>query len=136
MNNINSVVENGRIVRDAMLTRMNSGASLTSFSIAVNRNVKRGDAWEEETYFFDVKMFGKFAETLHDKGCLVKGKPVSVKGYLKQDRWQDKDSGQNRSRIVIMAEDIELLDRYKPGQQPSVNDSLPDPTIDDEEIPF
>jgi single-strand DNA-binding protein len=76
-------------------------------SIAVNRRVKKGQDWVDEANYFDVSIFGKQAESL--KQFLTKGKQIGVDGFLKQDRWQDQATGQNRSAVKIVANDIQLL---------------------------
>lgn len=105
--NINRVVEIGRLTQDATLEYTPGGAAVAKFSIAVNHSSKKADgSWVDDAYYFDVTVFGKIAENL--KPYLLKGKMVGVDGYLKQERWKDRD-GNNRSKVVIMANDIQLL---------------------------
>ena len=104
---INSVILVGRLTRDAELSYLPSGTAALAFSIAVNRSKKEGDQWVEEANFFDISYISKSAENF--KQYLVKGKQVGIQGSLKQDRWQDKESGQNRSKIKIMASSVQLL---------------------------
>ena len=82
------------------------GMAIGKFSLAVNRQKKSGEQWVDEASFFDVTCFGKTAENLSQ--YMTKGKQVGVDGSLHQDRWQD-DSGQARSRVVINADNIQLL---------------------------
>lgn len=102
---INSVVIVGRLTRDVELKYMNNGNAVASMSIAVNRSKKEGDQWVSEAHFFDVSYFGKGAEAV--KPYLTKGKQVAVQGSLRQNRWE-KD-GQKQSRVVIVADSVELL---------------------------
>lgn len=104
---INHVVEIGRLTRDAEVIYTPGGMAVAKFSIAVNRRVKKGQEYVDEANYFDVSVFGKQAENL--KQYLTKGKQVCVDGYLKQDRWQDQATGQNRSAVKIIANDIQLL---------------------------
>ncbi|MBQ9539433.1 MAG: single-stranded DNA-binding protein [Treponema sp.] len=104
---INSVILVGRLTRDAELSYLPSGTAALAFSIAVNRSKKEGEQWVEEANFFDISYISKSAENF--KQYLVKGKQVGIQGSLKQDRWQDKESGQNRSKIKIMASSVQLL---------------------------
>lgn len=106
-NDINRLVVIGRLTADAKLEYTPGGMAIASFSIAVNRNTKKGDQWVDEANFFDVKAFGKQAENL--KPYLTKGKQIGIDGYIKQDRWQDKETGQNRSKVVVMVNDMQLL---------------------------
>jgi len=103
---LNSVVLIGRLTRDAELKTTSSGFAVSNFSIAVNYRKKQGDGWEDVANFFDVTLFGKQAETLHQ--YLVKGKQVAISGELRQDRWV-QDDGQNRSKVVINANSVQLL---------------------------
>lgn len=104
---INHVTEIGRLTRDAEVTYTPGRMAVAKFSIAINRRVKKGLEWVDEANYFDVSVFGKQAENL--KQFLTKGKQVCVDGYLKQDRWQDQATGQNRSAVKIIANDIQLL---------------------------
>ena len=103
MTDLNRVVLIGRLTRDAELRQ--NGTIISSFSIAVNRKRKQGDEWVDEANFFDVCLFGKQAESLQK--YLTKGKQVAIDGELKQDRWE-KD-GQNRSKVVVISNSIQLL---------------------------
>jgi len=116
---INNVILIGRLTRDAELKSVSNGQAVVKFSIAVNRSRRQGDGWEDEPNFFDVLVWGKQAETLHQ--YLVKGKAVAVDGELRQDRWQQ--DGQNRSKVEIVASHIQLLGG---GQQSGSSGSSPE----------
>jgi single-strand DNA-binding protein len=103
MADLNRVVLIGRLTRDAELRQ--NGTAVSNFSIAVNRKRKQGDEWVDEANFFDICLFGKQAESLQK--YLAKGKQIAIEGELKQDRWE-KD-GQNRSKVVVIANSIQLL---------------------------
>jgi len=102
---INHVVLVGRLTRDAELKSIASGQAVCKFSIAVNRSKKNGEQWEDEPNFFDVVLWGRRGEALHQ--YLNKGKLVAVDGELRQDRWQQ--DGQNRSKVEVVANNIQLL---------------------------
>jgi single-strand DNA-binding protein len=109
MTDINSVVLVGRITKDVgsderSFSYIGNGTAKAVVNIAVNRGVKKGDKWEDETSFFDVVIWGKLAENLKQR--LTKGKQISVMGSLKQDRWE-KD-GQKQSKIYVNAEQVEI----------------------------
>jgi len=95
----------GRLVRDAELKSTANGFAVCKFSIAVNRKKKEGDTWTDEANFFDITLWGRQAESLSQ--YLLKGKQIAVAGELRQDRWQQ--DGQNRSKIEIVAESVQLL---------------------------
>jgi single-strand DNA-binding protein len=105
MVDINHVVLVGRLTRDAELKSIASGQVVCKFSIAVNRRRKNGEQWEDEPNFFDVVVWGRQGESLHQ--YLIKGKLVGVDGELRQDRWQQ--DGQNRSKVEIVANYLQLL---------------------------
>ena len=105
MADINHVVLVGRLTRDAELKYTSGGQAVCKFSIAVNRRRKNGDQWEDEANYFDVVLWGRQGESLNQ--YLVKGKSVGVEGELRQDRWQQ--DGQNRSKVEIVANNIQLL---------------------------
>ena len=105
MVDLNHVVLIGRLTRDAELKSIASGQMVCKFSIAVNRRRKNGDQWEDEANFFDIVVWGRQGESLHQ--YLLKGKMIAVDGELRQDRWQQ--DGQNRSKVEIVANQIQLL---------------------------
>lgn len=102
---INHVVLLGRLTRDAEYKVLPSGQAVCNFSIAVNRRKKVGEQWEDEAHYFDIVLWGKQADSLNR--YLVKGKQIGIEGELRQDRWQQ--DGQNRSKVVISANNVQLL---------------------------
>jgi single-strand DNA-binding protein len=105
MADLNFVTIIGRLTRDAELKYTSGGTAVCKFSIAVNRRRKAGDVWTDEASFFDVVLWGKPGEALNQ--YLGKGKQVGIDGELRQERWE-KD-GQNRSRVEIVANSVQLL---------------------------
>lgn len=114
-NDINSSTIVGRLTRDGELKYTNSGMAVLKFSIANNWSKKIGDSWEDQTNFFDVTFWGKRAESLSN--YLKKGTQVVVKGELRQDRWEQ--DGQQRSRVFINADNIQLVGGKSNGGQPN-----------------
>ena len=110
MTDINSVNVTGRVVRDLGerdFTYFASGTAKLQFSIAVNKSVKDANGnWSEKSAFFDVVVWGKYAESLRPR--LAKGAKVTVHGSLEQDTWQDKQTGAKREKIYIKAENVQL----------------------------
>ena len=117
MADINSVIVNGRLTRDAETKYTNTGTAILKFSIANNYRTKHGDEWTDEVNYFDVTMFGKRAESLQQ--YMSKGKAVSVVGELRQNRWEQ--DGQSRSKIEILARDIQM---HGNGQQRDYDDDI------------
>lgn len=114
MADINHVVLVGRLVRDAQLKYTNNGLAICEFSIAINNRRKQGDDWVDEAHFFDVTLFGRQGEAI--QRYLTQGKQVGVDGRLQQDRWQNQE-GQNRSKVLIIANNVMLLGSRDGGGQ-------------------
>lgn len=119
--NVNSVVMSGNLTKDAELKRTANGTPVLSFSLAVNRSVKRGDEWEKVASFFDWELFGAGAEGIAQ--YMEKGRHITVQGRAQQNRWE-KD-GEPRSRVVFVASEIDLGPRQTPDgvigrQQPEM----------------
>lgn len=121
MTDINSVIIIGRITADVETVQggfgyISNGTAVAKISIAVNRSRKNGDEWIDEVSFFNITIWGKTAENL--KPYLKKGQLIAIRGFLKQDRWKDQ-TGQNKSSVSIVAEQVELCG----GKQNNKNDS-------------
>ena len=115
MADVNSVVIVGRLTRDA--ERRGNGGPL-SFSIASSRRVKHGEEWSDEASFFEVTYWHKSLDQY-----LTKGKQIAVSGALVQEHWE-KD-GEKRSKVTILADNVQLLGGGQAGQTASVPDGLP-----------
>ena len=152
---VNSVTLTGNITRDAELHQTSAtGTSVLNFSIAVNdrrRNSSTGE-WEDHANFFDITVFGKRAETIHT--WCTKGTKVAIEGNLRQNTWKDKETGQNRSRVTVIANEIDFMSRGGNGggnrsngggsSQPTPADTTPAASndfaggndYDDDDVPF
>ena len=116
MTELNHVIEIGRLTRDISerdFGYTTGGTARLNLSIAVNRSVKKNGAWTDSVSFFDVTVWGKTAENI--KSYLHKGKQIAVDGYLDQQRWE-KD-GVKYSKVVIIADNVQLLGGNENGQQ-------------------
>ncbi len=146
-NDTNIVVLIGRLTRDCELKYTSGGTAVSRFSIAVNRMKRSGDQREEEVSFFDIVVWGKFAEVLSP--YLTRGKQVSIEGELRQSRWEQ--DGQSRSRVEVVARNLQLLgggsfDADVPAARqprersaspaPSPVQGFPGPEQFDDDIPF
>ena len=116
---LNKVTLIGRLTKDAELTYTNSGFAITKMSLAVNRSVKKQDQWVEECSFFDLKLLGKRGESLNQ--YLQKGTQLGIEGQLIQERWE-KD-GQQRSKVIIQVDNIQLLGGNQSNTQQTNNNS-------------
>ena len=108
MNDTNTSVLIGRVVRDVDVRYTQGGMAIGTFSLAVGRRVKREGQWIDEASFFDIELLGKIAENMRQ--YLTQGKRIAVVGYLKQSRWKAQD-GTNRSNVSIVGTTIQFLDR-------------------------
>jgi single-strand DNA-binding protein len=118
MNNLNSILIEGNLVRDPINKTTAKGTPICSFSIASNRYFKQGEDLEKETSFFDVETWSKLAETCGQLGH--KGRGVRVVGRLKQNRWNDAE-GKACSKISIVAEHVEFRPEEKKEDQALYN---------------
>jgi single-strand DNA-binding protein len=104
----NRVILAGNMTRDPEARALPSGQALTKFSLAINRayTTKEGEKREEVTYV-DVESYGKQAEIIA-KYC-SKGSGILVEGRLKLDQWDDKKTGEKRSRLGVVLENFTFL---------------------------
>ena len=110
MNNLNSVLIEGNMVRDPFLKTTPNGTPVVTFTVASNRFYKQNDEMEKEVGFFDIEAWGKLAETCENTG--KKGKGVRIVGRLKQDRWTGSD-GKAHSKVSVCAEHVEFRPEFK-----------------------
>jgi len=110
MAQLNEVFLMGNLSRDPRVNRMAGGSVVANLSLALNRSFKgNDDRQREEVCFVDVTVWGKQAEWCGE--ALKKGSRVHVRGHLKQEGWDDKKTGEKRSKIIVEAERIQFLDR-------------------------
>lgn len=115
MKDLNIVSMIGRLTRAVEMRYANSGFAIASFSLAVNINKKVDGQWQDETSFFDCSYFGKGAEAISQ--YLQKGQQVGIQGHLEQQSWKDKTTGNNRSKVLIICDSVQLLGGQKQGSQ-------------------
>jgi single-strand DNA-binding protein len=112
MNNLNSVLIEGNLVRDPEYRTTANGTGVCKFTVASNRYYKKVDGFEKEVGFFDVEAWGKISESVNTQA--KKGRGVRVVGRLKQERWQNKE-GNPMSKVVIVADHVEYRADFKNG---------------------
>jgi single-strand DNA-binding protein len=100
---INQVILMGRLTRDPEQRTTTTGKTIASFSIAVDRGGQ-----EDAADFFNVTAWEKLGELVMQ--YLAKGRRVLVQGRLRQDTWDDKETGKRQSRIEVVATDVTFLD--------------------------
>jgi single-strand DNA-binding protein len=103
----------GNLVKDPEIkTLPKSAIVIANFALAVNEAYTDKDGEkQEEVSFVDVVAYGKLAETIGK--YLTKGRRVLVRGRLRQERWQDKSTKENRSRIIVVIEEFTFADASK-----------------------
>ncbi len=108
MGNFNKVILLGNLTRDIELRHTQNNQAVANFSVAVNRQWKdQSDETHEEATFVDCESWGRQAEVMHQ--YLGKGREVMLEGRLRMDRWQDKQSGANRSKLVVVVENFQFI---------------------------
>lgn len=112
------------------------GMAITSFGIAINTKRKSGEQWVDETTFVDVTFFGKRGEAFakfHDKGALA-----FITGRLRTEKWQDKNTGQERSKLSVVADEFQFVGGRGEARTESRAESTSDGTSmhDPAETPF
>jgi len=102
MTDINSVVIAGRLVKNAEYRTVGQ-TTQAKFSLAVRKSHKTENGWEDEVSYIDVQAWGRMAE--NTEGRLTQGTKCTVKGTLKQERWEQ--DGHRREKVYIVAELID-----------------------------
>lgn len=102
MTNLNSVILQGRLTKDAAddMKQSANGTAYGTFTLVVDKSVKKGDEWENQSSFIKCKGFGKSYESAVKH--MTKGSICTVEGCLEQQSWE-KD-GQKRSEIVVIVD--------------------------------
>jgi len=146
---INQVILMGRLTRDPETRTTPSGKSVTRFSLAVDRQTQ-----DDQADFFDITAWEKLGDLVAQ--YLSKGRRCLVQGRLRQDSWDDKETGKKRSRVEVVATDVTFLDGPSGGDSGNgggssapaaksdskkksddvVIDDIDDKPIDLSEIPF
>ncbi len=109
MANLNKVMLIGNLTRDPEIKYTPKGLAIADISLAINRtttNEATGEKRDETTYV-DVTLWGRLAEIA--KEYLFKGKPAYIEGRLTLDTWDDKTTGQKRSKLKVTGESMQLL---------------------------
>jgi single-strand DNA-binding protein len=103
------VILAGNLTRDPELRYTPKGTAVARLGIACNRKWKSETGeMKEEVTFVDVDAFGKTAETIGQ--YLKKGRPILIEGRLRYDTWEDKQSGQKKSKLSVVLENFQFLD--------------------------
>ena len=150
MRSFSKAIITGNLTRDPELRSTPNGASVCSFSVAVNRTYRDASGEQkEDVSFIDCSAWGKLGEMISQYA--KKGTGVLVSGRLDQRSWEDKTTGQKRSRVEIVVEDFNFTGaaRDNGGNNSSfgaanavdnasndIPDDIPDGEIDLSDVPF
>ena len=156
MPNLNKVMLIGNVTRDPEVKYTPKGRAVAEVGLAINRvYTPDGGEKREETTFVDITFWGRQAEIIGEYA--KKGRPIYVEGRLQLDTWDDKQSGQKRSKLRVVGEQLQLLgsreggggggggrDYDSGGEAPPARPSrpaqpqrpAPAPEPDDDDIPF
>ena len=155
MASLNKVFLMGNLTRDPELRYTPKGAAVAQFAIAVNRRFSVEGEQREEVTYVDIVAWAKTAEVINE--YLKKGSPIFIEGRLKLDQWDDKTTGQKRSRLQVIVESFQFINGKAPEEgaagapanrtaRPRVRpETTPDaaggtandgPPTDDDDVPF
>jgi single-strand DNA-binding protein len=109
MASFNKVILMGNLTRDPEVRYTTGGSAVCDITLALNHQWtdKRSNERKEEVSFIDVTLWGRTAEIAGE--YLAKGRPVLIEGRLQQDKWDDKETGQKRSKLKVVADSMQLL---------------------------
>lgn len=109
MASFNKVILVGNLTRDPEVRYTTGGTAVTDVGLAVNRvwTDRSSNERKEETTFVDVTLWGRTAEIAGE--YLSKGRPCLIEGRLQLDQWEDKETGQKRSKLKVVGESLQLL---------------------------
>jgi single-strand DNA-binding protein len=114
MPSLNKVMLMGNITRDPEVRYTPKGTAVTDISLAVNRTYTLDDGERrEETTFVDVTYWGRQAEVIGE--YMKKGRPIYIEGRLQLDQWEDKNTGQQRSRLKVVGDNFQFLGSREGG---------------------
>jgi len=145
MANLNKVMLMGNLTRDPQLRFTANNTATASFGVAVNRRWKnQAGEQQEEVTFIDVDAWSRTAEVINQ--YFRKGDPIYVEGRLKLEQWDDKQSGQKRSKLKVVVEQFQFIGGKRDGQQKESSGTSrgyanaaadgPHEAISEENIPF
>lgn len=115
MASFNKVLLMGNLTRDPELTFTPTQVAICKFGLAVNRRFRTKTGEErEEVLFVDCTSFDKKAEVIHQ--YCTKGKPIFIEGQLKMDNWEDKQTGQKRSKLYVIVDNFQFMGGRDDGE--------------------
>lgn len=127
MASLNEVRLIGNLTRDPVMKMTPAGQQVAELGMAINRKYRGQDGvLREEVTYVDITCWGKIAETVSK--YMRKGRMVFVGGRLKFDSWEDKQTGQKRNKLRVVAENVQFLDRREDMSTTPAGEISEDPT--------
>ena len=131
MASFNKVLLMGNLTRDPELRYTSGGTAVASFGLAVNRKFKQGEEWKDEVCFVDITVWAKQGENCAE--YLNKGSQAFIEGRLNYQTWEDKQSGQQRSKLEVVANNVQFLTKQGDKKDMGSGSST---VSDDDDVPF
>ncbi|MGB6528491.1 MAG: single-stranded DNA-binding protein [Candidatus Nitrosopolaris sp.] len=132
--NLNRVIVTGRLTRDIELKELKEDMKVAKFTLALDIYSKK----EKETLFIDINIWNNLA--LRCAAVLKKGSHVLVEGKLKMEKWVEKDTAKERTKIIITGDNVIFLDPKELEMQDAPRAEGPNPTVHidvlDMQLPF
>lgn len=126
MASFNKVILMGNLTRDPELRYTPKGMAVAKIGLAVNRQWRsESGEQKEEVTFVDVDVWGRTAENVGQ--YMRKGSPILIEGRLRLDQWDDKQTGQKRSKLGVTAETVQFLSSGNRGENTGGAPSAPRP---------
>jgi len=125
----NRVILLGNLTRDPETRSTNTGQSVTAFSIAVNETWLKDGERQERTSFIECEAWAARGETIAK--YFSKGRQILVEGRLRQDSWDDKETGKKRSAIRVVVDSFSFVNDSKGGGSSKVVNDEADVTPED-----
>jgi single-strand DNA-binding protein len=113
MASLNKVMIMGNLTRDPEVRYTPKGQAVVDIGLAVNRRYKVENETREEVTFIDVTFWGRSAEVIGQ--YMKKGRPLYVEGRLQLDSWEDKATGQKKSRLKVIGDEFQFLGGGREG---------------------
>jgi single-strand DNA-binding protein len=108
MASMNKVILIGNLTRDPQMKYLQDQTAVVEFGLAMNNKFKtKGGEAREDVCFVDCAAFGRTAEVVNE--FCSKGKQIALSGRLKFDSWDDKNGGGKRSKLSVVADNVQLL---------------------------
>lgn len=138
---MNKVILLGNLTRDPQVRYTPGGSAVAEVGLAHNRSYfdKNTNSRKEVTTFVDVTLWGRTAEVASE--YLTKGSQVLIEGRLELDQWEDKESGDKRSKLKVVGENMQMLGtkgdaKGNKSKKPETVSATVSDDIGDDDVPF